>query len=66
MTDFLPGVPLPADSTRTQERQLYHAQRPDGTWATMIREENGWQWRSLRGSDYGSGGWNDMQKWLAE
>lgn len=62
MTEFRPGIPLPNDPQQTQERQLYHAQRPGGTWATMLRDENSWQWRSLRGGDYGAGGWNDMQK----
>lgn len=64
--DFRPGKPLPTDQQQTQDRQLYHAQLRDGTWATMSREGGTWQWRTVRGAHYGSGGWSDLQGWLAK
>ncbi|GBF05497.1 hypothetical protein DAERI_050006 [Deinococcus aerius] len=69
MTDFRPGRPLPTTDSETQERQLYHTQRASGAWATMIRDESGWQWRLLRGEEpdgYGRGGWRQLQTWLAK
>ncbi|MFC4424831.1 hypothetical protein [Deinococcus navajonensis] len=69
MTVFRPGKPLPGDPTGTSERTIYHAQRKNGEWATMTREGGTWQWRQLHGQaddEYGSGGWSDLQKWLAK
>lgn len=68
MTDFLPGVPLPAGPQDARERTLYHSTRRDGEAATMTLEGGTWQWRRLRGGEgadaYGSGGWAAMQEWL--
>jgi hypothetical protein len=64
---FTPGRPLPADSTSTQERTLYHAPRSSGELGSMTREGGTWQWRRLRGDGpdaYGTGGWSDLQAWL--
>ncbi|GAQ23932.1 hypothetical protein DEIGR_400065 [Deinococcus grandis] len=64
---FQPGRPLPADPQTTQERTLYHAPRMSGVMGSMTREGGTWQWRQLRGDGpdaYGTGGWNDLQKWL--
>ncbi|GGK36890.1 hypothetical protein GCM10008955_33420 [Deinococcus malanensis] len=64
---FQPGRPLPTDSQTTQERTLYHQARGSGAVATMTREGGTWQWRELHGNapdGSGSGGWNDLQKWL--
>lgn len=69
MTDFRPGRPLPTEDRSTQERQLYHAQRKDGEWATMTWEESIWQWRQLRGGGedgYGRAGWRELQAWLVK
>lgn len=66
--EFRPGQPLPSSDSETKERQLYHAQRANGEWATMQRDEGTWQWRQLRGGEddgYGRGGWREMQAWLA-
>ncbi|WP_104992742.1 hypothetical protein [Deinococcus sp. NW-56] len=69
MTDFRPGHPLPSLEIDAKERQLYHAQRGSGAWATMQREEGSWQWRQLHGggeAGYGRGSWREMQAWLKE
>lgn len=66
---FQPGRPLPSDPQSTQERTLYHAPRSTGALATMTREGGAWQWRQLHGETgeaYGTGGWSDLQKWLAQ
>lgn len=66
--DFSPGCPLP-DPSISQERTLYHAPRQSGETATMTHEAGTWQWRQLRGNGpdvHGSGGWNELQRWLAQ
>ncbi|SMB85563.1 hypothetical protein [Deinococcus hopiensis] len=59
----------PLQSRVPLERQLYHAQRVSGEWATMSREEGSCQWRQLRGGGddgYGRGSWREMHAWLAK